>query len=97
MTFTVKGKVWKYPGFGGWHFFTIGKSISGRIKKLMQGQFRGFGSIRVKSQIGKSEWRTSIFPTKEGKYILPIKADIRKKEEISIDDIIRVQLTLFIL
>lgn len=91
MIITVKGKVWKYPGFGGWHFFTIGKTVSARIKKMNQGPRRGFGSIYVKATIGKTEWRTSIFPTKEGTYHLAIKADVRKKEEIEMGDNITVQ------
>lgn len=94
MTFTVKAKVWKYPGFGGWHFFTIGRSVSKKIKNLMHGQLRGFGSIRVKAKIGKSEFKTSIFPTKEGSYLLPIKANVRMKEEIGDGDIIKLKLTL---
>lgn len=96
MNLTVKSKVWKYPGFGGWHFFTVGISVSKRIKNLMHDQLRGFGSIRVKAKIGKSEFRTSIFPTKEGNYLLPIKAEVRKMEEIGAGDTVRVRLTLFI-
>ncbi len=36
--------------------------------------------MKVIAQIGKSEWRTAIwFDTKQGTYLLPIKAEIRKK------------------
>ncbi len=94
MTFIVKGKMWKYPGFGGWHFFTVRKVVSGKIKNVMHGRLRGFGSIRVTAKIGTSEWKTSIFPTKEGEYLLPIKADVRKKEAIEDGNAIKVQLTL---
>ena len=44
---------------------------------------RGWGSVRVKAAIGETTWETSLFPqAKEGAYILPIKADVRKKEKI---------------
>jgi hypothetical protein len=94
MMITVRGKVWKYQGFGGWHFFTLGKTVSGRIKKLTLDSRRGFGSVRVAAQIGKTEWKTSLFPTKEGKYLLAIKSEVRKKEQIEHGDTVSVRLTL---
>ena len=95
MTLKVKGKIWLYPGFGGWHFFTLGKRVSSRIKSLMKGQLRGFGSVRAKARIGRTEWHTSIFPTKEGTYLLPVKASVRQKEGIEKGDLVTVQLELF--
>lgn len=94
MKIIVKGKVWRYPGFGGWHFFTINKKVSDRIKKTITGPRRGFGSIRVRARIGKTEWRTSIFPTKEGTYLLALKAEVRKREGIKMGDSITVDLIL---
>ncbi len=95
MTITLKGKVWKYPGFGGWHFFTIGKTISARIRKANSAPRRGFGSIHVKAKTGKTEWKTSIFPTKEETFLLALKANVRTKENIGMGDKITVRLTLF--
>ena len=94
MTLKVRGKIWKYPGVGGWHFLTLGKGTSSRIKTLMKSQIRGFGSIRVKAQIGKTEWNTSIFPTKEGTYVLPVKAVVRQREGIEAGDSIVIRLRL---
>ena len=95
MTMRVKGRIWRYPGFGGWHFFTVGKSASSRIKSLLKGQVRGFGSIRVKAHIGKTEWSTYLFPTKEGTYMLPVKAPVRQKEKIDAGDLVVVRLKVF--
>lgn len=52
----------------------------------MKGQRRGFGSIRVEAQIGKTAWRTSVFPTKEGTYLLPVKESVRDKEGLTIGE-----------
>ena len=90
----LKGKVWKYPGFGGWYFFTVGKRVSVRIKAFMKGHTRGFGSIRVRARIGRTQWKTSIFPTKEGSYLLPVKGIVRKKEGLEEGDTVTVQLDL---
>ena len=39
----------------------------------------GWGVIPVHVQIGKTEWKTSLFP-KDGLYIVPIKASVREAE-----------------
>lgn len=94
MVLRIKGKIWRYPGFGGWHFFTVGKRMSARIKALTKSRVGGFGSVRVKAQIGKTEWRTSIFPTKSGTFDLPVKANVREREGIESGDVVVVRLEL---
>jgi hypothetical protein len=81
------------PGFWRVAFFTVGKRSSSRIKSVTKNQLRGFGSIRVQAQIGKTKWRTSMFPTKEGTYLLPIKAGVRREEAVDVGDSIIVRLT----
>jgi len=47
----------------------------------------GFGSIRVEVRIGSSEWRTSLFPSREfGTYLLPVKRSVRDHERIDTGD-----------
>jgi hypothetical protein len=41
----------------------------------------GWGVIPVHVRIGKTEWKTSLFP-KDGSYIVPIKASVRKAENL---------------
>jgi len=67
----------------GWHFVSVSKSRSKEIKKLFAWNKKGFGSIPVMVTIGKTRWKTSIFPhSKLGVYILPLKKEVRKKEGI---------------
>src|SRR3989344_927458 len=81
--YKMKAKVWLYPGMAGWHFVYIDKKISAKIKTAeAKKPRRGWGSIRVRATIGKTSWDTSIFPDKDGPYLLPLKAAVRKKEEI---------------
>jgi hypothetical protein len=82
--YTVLGKIWLYPGeSASWHFFTIPKKESQDIKTTYKGHRKGWGSLPVTATIGKTTWETSIFPdSKSGTFILPIKALIRKKEEL---------------
>ncbi len=81
--YKIKSEVFLYPGMGGWHFIGVPKKQSGEIKEKYGKQVRGWGSIRVLVTLGKTSWKTSIFPDKKsGTYLLPIKAEVRKKEQI---------------
>lgn len=87
--FKTKAKVWLYPGKAAWHFVTIPKELSMNIKELFSDQERGWGSLPIKVTINETSWDTSIFYDKKSNgYLLPIKSLIRKKEDISVDDVI---------
>jgi hypothetical protein len=47
--------------------------------------------IPVHARIGKTGWQTSLFP-KDGRYIVPIKASVRKAENLEVDDKVTVRL-----
>lgn len=87
----MKGKVWIYPGVSSvWHFVYVDKKDSEKIKKTYGYRARGFGSLPVEVAIGKTKWQTSIFPDgKSGTYLLPLKAQVRRKEGIFEGDIIK--------
>ena len=54
---------------------------------------RGWGAVRVMVTMGSTKWETSIFPdSRTNSYILPLKADVRKKEGISAGDDVKVKL-----
>ncbi len=88
-TYRLRSKVWLYPGMTGWHFVSINKKKTELIKKEHGSNARGFGSLPVTVTIGKTFWNTSIFPDRRsGTYLLPLKAQVRKKEDIYADDTI---------
>ena len=90
--YKVKSRVWLWNAEkGSWHFVTIPNNISDEIhfaQKLKNfGQRRGFGSVKVKITIGKSVFSTSLFPNSKDKtFVMPIKASIRKTENINNGD-----------
>lgn len=43
---------------------------------------RGFGSVRVDARVGQTRWRTSIFPSSDGSYVLPLKKSVRDAEAL---------------
>lgn len=56
------------------------------LMRKLEGMARGFGSLKVTATIGDSTWRTSVFPSREDGWMLPIKAAVRKAEGIGEGD-----------
>ena len=93
-TYNFEAKLWLYKGGkASWHFITVPEKESAQIKFLNEGFTAGWGSIPVNVTIGRTNWKTSIFPDKKTKtYLLPIKAEIRKKEDLKLDDTININI-----
>lgn len=90
-SFEVKGKVWRYQGEDAWHFVYVPKDLSQRIKDAVRNKKKvGFHFVKVKATIGKTTWNTSLFPTKDGPYLIAIKADVRHKEGIAEGDSVKI-------
>lgn len=91
-----QAKLWLYPGeSGNWHFVSVPKKDSAKWREEYKGKHRGWNSIRVAAQIGKTSWQTSIFfDTKSKQYILPIKAAVRKSEGLFVDDAVKIKLKI---
>ncbi len=94
-TYKVRSEVCLYPGMAGWHFAYVSEKQSGEIKKKFGKLVKGWGSIPVTATFGKTSWKTSIFPDKKsGTYLLPLKAQIRKKEGITAGEVIAFSLEI---
>ena len=93
MTFTAE--LWLYPGKGGWHFVTLPPEIADEVRARTAGQRRGFGSARVHVTLGTTSWETSVFPdSKSSSYLLPVKAEARRRERVEDGDTVTVALEL---
>lgn len=91
----VTTSLWLWTGAqGSWHFLTVPDDQSDSIRAQAMGGPRGFGSVRVEARIGDVAWRTSVFPQKNGGYILPVKADVRRRAGIAAGNDVTVMLEL---
>jgi hypothetical protein len=76
-----------------WHLVTLPQSLADEIR-FFHGKGAGWGSVRVEAVIGSSRWKTSIFPQgKGGSYLLLLKAEIRKREQIGEGDDVMITLS----
>jgi len=78
-----------YAGAAAWHFVHLTPRQSREIRVRFAEERRGWGSIPITVRIGKTSWRTSLFPdNKSDAYIFAIKADVRRRESIAAGDMI---------
>ncbi len=54
----------------------------------------GWGSIPVIVTIGKTTWKTSLFPTKEVGYFLPVKKAVAKAESLTVGKLVKATFSL---
>jgi hypothetical protein len=81
------------PSSGGWHFVSVEGEAAAEIRFAALGTASSFGSIRVTAVIGETKWETSLFPHKEtGGFLLPVKAEVRRREALSRGDQVEVQI-----
>ncbi len=65
------------------------------MRRLESGRRRGWGAMKVRANIGDTEWETSIFPDKSsGGWLLPVKAAVRKAERLVAGDAVQVAITV---
>jgi hypothetical protein len=89
----VTGPLWMWSG-GSWHFITVPTPEAVEIRAhglLARG---GFGSVKVEAAINDVTWRTSVFPLKDGGYLLPVKKEVRCAASIAAGDEVTVTLEL---
>ncbi len=93
MNFEFSGKIWYWRGPAPWYFVTVPEKECREIKAMSTFVTYGWGMIPATVQIGRTKYKTSLWP-KDGAYIVPIKASVRKAEKIDTDDTITVRLAI---
>lgn len=91
MNIEFSGKIWFWMEPAPWFFVTIPAKQSHDLKTISGLVTYGWGVIPVRVQIGKTRFKTSLFP-KDGHYIVPIKASVRKAEKLEEGDKVTIRL-----
>ncbi len=74
---------WQHNAPGGWYFISLPAAMAKEIRDHFKQEEAGWGRLKATASIGNTEWKTAIwFDTKRKTYLLPLKADIRKKERL---------------
>jgi hypothetical protein len=91
MIIEFDGKIVFWKGPAPWFFVTVPAKHSRDLKSISGLVTYGWGVIPVHVLIGKTGWQTSLFP-KDGRYLVPIKASVRKAENLEEGDKVTVRL-----
>ncbi len=93
MQFEFRAKIWCWKGPAPWYFVTVPAKRSRELKAIESIVTYGWGMIPVTVRIGKTEWKTSLWP-KDGRYVVPLKASVREAENLDEGDQTSVQLSV---
>lgn len=93
MNIEFKGEIWFWRGPAPWFFVTVPAEQSRDIKDISGFVTYGWGVIPARVRIGKTEWKTSLFP-KDDRYIVPIKVSVRQAEKLEEGDQVTVRLEI---
>ena len=95
LKYEFSSSMWKYAGKGGWHFISLPEEMASEIRAAIRSEEEGWGRLKATVQIGSSRWDTAIwYDTKQKTYLLPVKAEVRNRESLVADAMIRVMLWL---
>lgn len=93
MILEFSAEIWFWKGPAPWYFVTVPDQQSRDLKAISGIVTYGWGMIPVSARIGNSRWQTSLFEKNE-RYIVPIKASIRQREDLDLGDQVTIQLEI---
>lgn len=93
MNIEFTGKILFWKGPAPWYFVTVPAEMSRDLKAISGFVTYGWGVIPVHVQIGETEFKTSLFP-KDDRYLVPIKASVRKAEQLEEGDRVTIKLVV---
>jgi hypothetical protein len=93
MHIEFQGKIFFWRGPAPWFFVTVPEQPSRDLKAISSLVTYGWGVIPVHVRIGSTEYTTSLFP-KDGRYLVPVKASVRKAEDLQEGDTVTVRLEI---
>lgn len=87
------GKIFHWRGPAPYLFVAVPDEQSAEIKSVSKLVTYGWGVIPVVVRVGKTEWKTSLFP-KDGRYLVPIRMSAQKAEKLKEGDEIKLRLEI---
>lgn len=93
MIIKFEGIIFYWRGPAPFLFVAVPEEQSREIKAISASVTYGWGVIPVIVRVGKTEWKTSLFP-KDGRYLVPIKMLVQKSENLKVDDRVVIQLEI---
>ena len=91
MQIQFEGVIFYWRGPAPFLFVAVPQEQSEDLKSISGMVTYGWGVLPVQVRIGKTEWKTSLFP-KDGRYLVPIRKNVQKSENIDVGDSVIIQM-----
>jgi Domain of unknown function (DUF1905) len=91
--FQFAGAVWYWRGPSPYYFVRVPPELSADLADLAADVSYGWGMIPVEVTLDGHSWETSLWP-KDGGYLVPIRARVRRNLGLDTDDVVAVRLTV---
>ena len=91
MELEFSGEIWHWKGPSPFHFVTVPEELCDALDTTAGLVSYGWGMIPVRVSIGGTDWTTSLWP-KDGRYIVPLKAAVRRAEGLEVGATTTIQL-----
>ena len=92
-TLQATGMVFYWRGPAPFYYLRVPGDVAAYIHDVAAQVSYGWGVIPVTAIVGATRFTTSLFP-RDGGYLVPLKAAVRRAEDIELDDEITVRLQL---
>ncbi|MCP2327576.1 hypothetical protein HDA40_006083 [Hamadaea flava] len=93
MELEFTGEIFHWRGPAPHHFVTVPTDVCQEIQEVAARLTYGWGVIPVGVRVGDTDWTTSLFP-KNGGYLVPVRADVRRAEKLELGDTVTITLML---
>jgi hypothetical protein len=93
MIIQFTGIIFHWRGPAPFLFVAVPEKESADIKSVSKLVTYGWGVIPVHVTVGKTTWKTSLFP-KDGRYLVPIKMLAQKAENLKEGDTVTLELEI---
>jgi hypothetical protein len=93
MILEFSGIIFYWHGPAPWYFVTVPEEQSHSLSVISNLVTYGWGCIPVDVRIGDTVWYTALFP-KDGLYLVPIKASVRRAEDLEVGDEVTIRLEI---
>ena len=93
MDLEFSGEIIHWRGPAPFHFVAVPDEQSAAIEAVSSLVTYGWGAIPVQARIGRTDFKTSLFPKGE-LYLVPIKDAVRRAEQLTLGDSVTIQLYL---
>ena len=93
MELRFTGEVWYWRGPAPFHFVTVPDTEAALIADLAPAVTYGWGMVPAAVRVGATDRTTALWP-RDGGYIVPLRADLRRAEGVEVGDEIDVRLRI---